>query len=555
MAFHLIAANYSLGILICKVILLSKPLTSAIMPKILYTCQKALWGQRRTAVSLRGDEGDVVIFEKRFLRRYASRNDTYNYEVYMLEVLRRKGVNKTILWVIAIIIILSFGVFGTAYRLDNVVNSAGSLYGHSVSIKDFQQAYLDARDQAIRMYGDEFFKNGNRIDLEQEAWDRLILLKEAQKRAITVTDKEVVAYIASFPFFQHAGQFDQTIYEMIVRNPSIFDRSTHDFEEGVRKQLLIKKLVDNVAPEMDLTEAQLKKEYQKRNEKLTLQYVIFNPADFTKNLTTNDDEIKAYYGQHKEQFRMPPTVVLNYVQTKDKALADTLSKELLPGTNFAAVAKTLKLDVKTSSPFTQNEPILTFASNPDLVGNFFKMKPGEYSPPLEAPDGWQIVQLKEKKESDVPPLEDIKPQVQEALLTQKGFTLAKPEADKKLKALTEALKTQDFKTAATALGLKVEETPAFGRKEYIANVGLVSEFQQEADELNNDKRLSEVIATSQGPAIIYLKKMEKPEDTQYESDKTNFRQMLSAEHRNQILITFMSQLRAQANLQSKIKHQ
>ena len=184
----------------------------------------------------------------------------------MLEILRKKGVNKTILWFIAIVVILSFGVFGTAYRLDNTVNSAGTIYGHNVSMKDFQQAYLDARDQAIRTYGDEFFKNGNKLDLEQAAWDRLVLLKEAQKRDIHADDQEVVAAIASFPFFQRNGQFDQTFYEEIVQNPRVFDRPTLDFEEGVRKQLIIKKLIDAVAPEAVLSDAQLKKEYQKRNE-------------------------------------------------------------------------------------------------------------------------------------------------------------------------------------------------------------------------------------------------------------------------------------------------
>jgi len=473
----------------------------------------------------------------------------------MLEVLRRKGVNKTILWIIAIVIILSFGVFGTAYRLDNTVNSAGTLFGHSVSIKDFQQAYDDARDQAIRIYGDEYFKSGNRINLEQEAWDRLILLKEAKKREITVSDQDVVAYIATFPFFQRSGQFDQTLYEEIVQNQNIFNRSTHDFEEGVRKQLIIKKLIDNVAPEIVLGDAQLKKEYQKRNEKLTLQYVLFNAADFAKNAAASDDEIKKFYDERKEQFRLPPSIVLNYVQTKDKALADTLSKELQPGSSFAAVAKTLNLEMKTSSPFTQDEPILTFASNPDDVVKFFQMKPGEYSPPLQAPDGWQIVQLKEKNESAIPPLQDIAAKVKDAVLMEKGFTLAKPQADKALSALTAALKTKDFKTAAMGLGLSVQETPAFGRKDYVANTGLIQEFQQEADELNADKKLSGVISTSQGPAIIYLEKQEKPDDGQFASDKENFRQQLSAEGRNQILITFMSQLRAQADLHSKIKHQ
>jgi len=473
----------------------------------------------------------------------------------MLEVLRKKGVNKAILWVIAVVIILSFGVFGTAYRLDNTVNSAGTLYGHNVNIKDFQQAYLDARDQAIRIYGDEFFKNGNKLDLEQEAWDRLILLKEAQKRDIQVSDQEVVAYIAAIPFFQRSGQFDRTLYEDIVQNSSIFDRSTHDFEEGIRKQLAIKKLIDAVAPEVVLSDAALKKEYQKRNEKITLEYILFSATDFAKNAAASDDEIKTFYEQHKEQFRLPPTIVLDYVQTKDKALADTLSKELKSGTNFAAVAKTLKLEVKTSAAFTQDQPILTFASNPENIVHFFKMNPGDYSPPLEAPDGWQIVQLKEKNISAIPALQDIKDQVKQAVLLEKGFALAKPKADKALNDLTGALKTKDFKTAATDLKLKVEETPAFGRKDYIANNGLIEEFQQEADGLNANKKLSGVISTSQGPAIIYLEKMEKPEDAQFESDKENFRQMISAEGRNQILITFMSQLRAKADLQSKIKHQ
>jgi len=473
----------------------------------------------------------------------------------MLEVLRRKGVNKTILWIVSIIIILSFIAFGAAYRIDNTVNSAGTLFGHNVTNKIFQEAYYDARDQAIRLYGDEFFKNSGKINLEQEAWDRLILLNEAKKRDIQASDQEVVADIATIPFFQRDGQFDQTLYEQIVQNSSIFDRSTHDFEEGVRKQLIIKKLIDDVAPEKVYSAAELKKEYQKRNEKITLQYVLFAAADYAKNATASDDEIKAYYDEHKEQFRLPPSIVLNYVQTKDKALADTLSKELTPGTNFAAVAKTLKLEMKTSSPFTQDQPILTFASNPDDVAKFFAMKPGEYTPALEAPDSWQVIQLKEKKESAVPDLQDIKSQVKDAVLLQKGFSLAKPLADKALPALTQSLKTKDFKTAATGLGLTVQETPAFGRKDYVASTGLIQEFQQEADELNTHQRLSEVISTSQGPAIIYLEKQEKPEDGQFESDKENFKEMLSAEGRNQILITFMSQLRAKADLHSKIKHQ
>ncbi|MBF0512352.1 MAG: MFS transporter, partial [Candidatus Omnitrophica bacterium] len=288
---------------------------------------------------------------------------------------------------------------------------------------------------------------------------------------------------------------------------------------------------------------------------INLPLGVVAAQDFAKNATASENDAIAFYQTHKEQFRMPPTIVLNYVQTKDKALADTLSKELTPGTDFAAVAKTLKLEMKTSAPFTQEEPILTFASNPDNVTKFFAMKPGEFAPVLEAPDGWQVIQIKEKRTAAIPPYNDIKDRVKDSVMLEKGFALAKAQADKSIKPLQAALTTQDFKTAATGLGLKVEVTPAFGRRDYIANTGLIQELQQQADTLTPKRKLSDVISTSQGPAIIYLEKMEKPEDAQFESDKENFRQMMDAEHRNQILIAFMSQLRAKAAVKSKVKHQ
>lgn len=472
----------------------------------------------------------------------------------MLGVLRQKGVNKTILWIIAIIIILSFGVFGTAYRLDNYINSAGRMFGRNVSFKDFQQAYYETRDQAIIIYGDQFFKNGSRLNLVQETWDRLMLLTEAQKQKIKISDQELVTAIASVPVFQRNGQFDQWTYETLIRNPGVFDRpSTRDFEDGMRKQIMIKKLLEQIAPEQKLTEAQLRDEYDKRNEKLTLQYVLFNALEFGNKAQASNNDIKKYYDQHKNQYLVPVSIVLNYVQTKDKALADTLSKELLPGSDFASVAKKLKLEVHTSAPFTEDQPILTFASNPDNIKDFFAMKQGAYSKILEAPDGWQIVQLKEKINAHIAPLTGIKDKVRDDVLLEEGFSLAKPKADEALKKISSILKSKDFKTAARSLGLSVQETPAFGRREYIANVGLVQEFQQEADHLTTQKRLSGVVATSQGPAIIYLTKMEKPEGAAFASDKDNFRQQLAAEKRNQILITFISQLRLKANVISKIK--
>ncbi|MBI4310127.1 MAG: peptidylprolyl isomerase, partial [Candidatus Omnitrophica bacterium] len=332
----------------------------------------------------------------------------------MLGILRHKGVSRKILWAVAVVIILSFGVFGTAYRLDNVINSAGKIYGRSVSLRDFERAYLDSRDQAIILYGDRFFKMGQNLDLEREAWDRLILLKEAKERRIQASDKEVVEFIAAIPFFQQGGKFDHTVYESIVRNPGVFDRKPKDFEQGARRSIIIRKLFDQAAGPMIITDEELKKEFIKRNEKIKLTYALFAPADFNKELAATDEEARKFYDEHKENFRQPPMVNVQYAHLLYPEKADDaqkqnvkkdalgISKDLTPKADFAAVAQKYHSQAKESGFFTQEQPLLTFAWSPEFVDKIFAMKANEISNPMESPDGWQVIKIKEKKESAVP---------------------------------------------------------------------------------------------------------------------------------------------------------
>src|SRR5262249_10618980 len=146
-------------------------------------------------------------------------------------------------------------------------------------------------------------------------------------------------------------------------------------------------------------------------------------------------------------------------------------------------------------------------------------KQGEYSPALETPDGWQVLKIKERKESSVPEFDQIKADVKTALLMDKGFALAKTKADNALKPIQEGLKAKTFKELAEAQVAKVDQPPLFGRGEYIANMGLIAEFQEATLKLNMQNRLSDVLTTSQGPAIIYLENVEPIDEKQFESDK------------------------------------
>ncbi len=484
----------------------------------------------------------------------------------MLSILRHKGVSRKILWAVAIIDILSFGVFGTAYRLDNNINTAGKVYGKSVPLREFERAYLDSRDQAIISYGDRFFKMGQQLDLEREAWTRIILSREAQKRNITATDKEVVDYIAQLPFFQSAGKFDQSIYENIVQSQGIFDRKVKDFEAGARRSIIVRKLLDQVGGNITFTDAELKQEYIKRNEKIKLSYVLFTPADFSKDATITDDDVTKFFAQHKESFREPPMVNVQYVHIlypekadakQKQAIKDTavaIAHELTPKADFAAIAAKHQQALKESGFFAQEQPLLTFAWSPEFVDKIFALKTGEVTSPMEAPDGWQIVKIKEKKASGIPEFASISAKVKDAALNDKGYAAAKAKAETTLNTIKEGLKTKDFKTIATELSLKLDETTSFARGEYINAPGIIAEFQQDSYSINDANKLSGVIETSQGPAIAYLSSKEAIDEKKFDMDKEDFKNMVSAQKRNEKIGAFITKLKFEANVQPDLKN-
>lgn len=484
----------------------------------------------------------------------------------MLSALRHKGVAKKILWVVTIVIVLSFVLFGTAWNLDNSINRAGKINGRTITISDFQRAYYDTRDAAIMMYGDKFFKYGHRLNLEAQTWDRLILLDEAKRRGIKVSDQDVVNTIAAIPFFQSEGKFDQVKYAMIVQNPQGFARKTNEFEQGVRSQLMIKQLIESAVGNINLSAEDLKKEFVLKNEKIQLTYALFDPLKAAKDIKISDDEIKTYYEANKEQFRKAPMVNVEYAsvnypanagdeqKTSIKKQVEALAKELKADSNFKAIASGMKIDVKESGLFSQAQPLLTFAWSPELVEKIFDMKQGQYSPAFETPDGWQIIRIKEMKDSHIPALDAVKEEVRTNIMTDRGFTIAKNAADAALKNIAQGLKeNKKFKDLAQAPNVTVQQTPSFGRGEYIANMGLIAEFQEVASKLNLNAPLSEVITTSEGPAIIHLDAVEGIDEKQFEAEKDSFKEMILAQKKSQRAAEFVTELRIKAKLQNDIE--
>ncbi|MCK4519093.1 MAG: SurA N-terminal domain-containing protein, partial [Candidatus Omnitrophica bacterium] len=225
----------------------------------------------------------------------------------MLKVLRKQKNMKVILWAICVIIIVTFVFFGISSgprRNSSQPKYAGTLFGKKVAFDDFVKSYRACRQQAVLLYGKDLPKIIDMLNLEEQAWQRLILLKEVKKRKIRVADKEVVERILLI--FGQNGKVDEEWYKIVLER--LFNTTPRAFEEDTRQSLQIGKLVEVISAGITLSGEELLNKYKDENEKVKASYVLIEPAIFMGAVTADEEEIKGFFQKNKELFKTRPRV-------------------------------------------------------------------------------------------------------------------------------------------------------------------------------------------------------------------------------------------------------
>ncbi|MFA5059610.1 MAG: SurA N-terminal domain-containing protein [Candidatus Omnitrophota bacterium] len=487
----------------------------------------------------------------------------------MLKVLRKKGVAKKILWVVAVIIILSFGFFGTANYYDRGngnITYAGEMFGRKISFDQFQKSLFQARIQAIMAYGDNFNKVSQLLDLESVAWDRLIMLEEARRKNIKVSDTEVVAAVQNLNLFKNNGSFDPAIYEKIVNY--YFRTKPRDFEEGIRQSLILQKLSESVTTGISVSEEDLLKEYKNKNEQIQVSYVLFAPKDDAKQIVLTPEEALKYYQDNKQDFFMPPSVNVEYLYLpvapelpeKDKndiaAKVTAITEDLTRDPNLPSIAEKHKVETGESGFFSHEQPPLKLGWPFELLQKIFSLEDNEVSGPVETAKGYYFVRLKEKKDSYIPEYAEVEEKVKEALGLEKARDISRSKAEEALKNINQTIEQnpeQKFSAIAKTLNLSVSQTKPFTRGQYLDNLGVVQEFQDAAFALIGTNRVSPVVEISKGFCIISVDNFVPIDEEKFKKEKEDFSKAVLAQKKNSAVDEFIERLRIKANLQDNIK--
>src|SRR3989338_7006577 len=340
----------------------------------------------------------------------------------MLKFLRKKGIAKKVLWVLAIVIIISFGVFGTANYLqfqNNAVSYAGKIFGKQISFDDFEKSFQHARYQSILRYWDNYQKISQFLNLESEAWDRLILLHEARRKKIKIPDQEVIAAIQDFEFFKQNGAFNRQIYEDILRY--VFRCHPRDFEEAIRESLVFAKLYEGETASLTVSEQEAYEEYKRRNEKVSASYALIPSEDYRKDIVLDPKEIEDFYNKNKDNFLVPFSINLEYIlvpflpeikkeeQSAVQSEIEEISKQLKNTPDLSVVAKENNLEVSQTGFFSREQPRFELGLPFETLQRLFEMKTDEIIGPEETAKGYYFLRIKERRDSYISDLNEAAP--------------------------------------------------------------------------------------------------------------------------------------------------
>ena len=409
-------------------------------------------------------------------------------------ILRNRAI-----WILILLLVPSFVLFFHS-NPGGQGGSAGKIFGQSV----LSETIRTRRAWAHSKLGPEVSKLPSGFLeplLEQQVWRELLLLTEAKRQRLRVTDAQVAELIQKVPAFQKNGTFQPDYYRNYLR---AIGTTPQHFEGLLREDLLIDRLVSSVKQAVTVTDADVTAAYDTAYERLRGTLIVFDPASYTTEVTAalTEEAIRAEYEAHPEAVRVPEQVAVDYAgMTKEElgahqaptdeeltahyqehqaewtkedgspkpleevkdhvrqqvvaasvrkqltALALDLEEDVKAKRSFEEIVTARALTRHAAGPLSIDNPLAPGAPEPALLEAVKTLAEGEMSGVVETDLGVYVARVTQRISPRVPPLEEVREPIRERLITVRSREAAKRAAEEFLATLKER----------RAAGLRVEE--------------------------------------------------------------------------------------------------
>jgi len=399
----------------------------------------------------------------------------------------------------------------------------------------------DVERQAKQMLAQQFPRGGPQASsllpyFASQAAQTLIsqkaLVAEAQRMGLKATDDDVREYMRQGQLGQFlfpGGKFvgEQEYEDFVARN----ELTVPQFEELVKQDILIGKVRQLVASSAVVTEAEVRKEFEKQNTKVKFDYAVIRKDDILKTLHPADSELEAfynqnkrayvnsvpekrqlkyvvldnakmlaatevsaqelqsYYDQHRGQYQVPEQVNVRHILIKTplagtdgkvdpkaaeaaRAKAEDILKQVKAGGDFAGLAKKYSDDPGSAKNGGSLGWIGKGRTVPEFEKAAFSLPKGATSDLVQSSYGFHIIRVDDKQEAHTKSLDEVKSQIEPLIKQQKAAQAVQSKADQ---ILGDARSTS-LEKAAAARGLAVITTDFVDRNALLPGIGSDPQF-------------------------------------------------------------------------------
>ena len=430
----------------------------------------------------------------------------------MLSLMRKHASSWIIKFLLAAIIVV-FIPWGVQRYTSQRSSRVADVNGIIITLNDYRNSYTNLVEQVRQSFGnnlnDELIQA---LQLRKRALDQLVdralMLQEAEKLKIQVSDDELAETIRNIRAFQTAGLFDNQRYLNTLGRTKL---SPETFEEQQREALIIDKLQNFISGNIKVSELEARQWYKYNNTEVDLAYVVFEPGQF-KNIVPTADEILDFFDQHKETYKTDPEIKARYLYLKpaDFAAKVTVAEEDIQdyyesnpeklknpktvharhilikvaqnakpeevesarqraedvlklareGQDFAAVAQ----QYSEGPTKTKGGDLGTFrreAMVKPFADKAFSMEAGDISDPVRTRFGWHIIKVEKINPAKTLSLDEAREDIAKTLKTERSRNLAYDEAETVYDAVFEG---QNLADIAQERNLKILTTELFSQK-------------------------------------------------------------------------------------------
>ena len=469
----------------------------------------------------------------------------------MLDFMRKNAGAWAVKFILfAIIVVFTF--WGVGNWQASRINRVATVNGESIPLEAYRHAYGNLLERLRKQFGNNLNDDLLKVlNVEDQALNQLIdqklLVSEAMRLGLRVTDEELAAAIREVPVFLVGGVFDPRRYQRVLEanrlNPEAFEREQ-------RNTMLINKLRLLATGGITLSDMETRAWYDWQNKQVAISVAEFKPAEsnyiiatdadiaafyeshkqdyrtqplvkaaylrfgfdeYQRQVSISADDISEYYQTHSSEFEKPKTVKARHILLKLDASADEKSVEAVKaravsieqkargGADFAQLAQQY-----SEGPSKDNGGDLGTFKKEDMVKPFadaaFAMRPGDISAPVRTRFGWHIIKVEAVNPATTIPEKEAADRVRLTLTRERAKQLALTQAQK---AYDNSYEGDGLQAVATAMGLPLKTTGPIDRQGKDSNISSPQAFATAAFSLKPGD-ISDVVESDTADYLIQV---------------------------------------------------